>query len=425
MDDFRRRPVNRVQPSQGSTRPSEPINLPAQQTPLSVENSTSRQQVRPVAPSTIAPQPLVEPPVLPPLQKKRSRKKRVIGWVLGIIFVVLLIVGAAISWYFTQLLPVDAKNINIKVVTIASGSTPSDIADLLKKEGIIKNPGIFLMYARLEGVQNKLQAGAYRLTPSESTQQIVEHLVNGRVDTFNVMLYPGATLIDTTNTPESKKYDVTTALKRAGFTDEQITQGLSAQYPEFTTTLFQGRPASAGLEGYVYGDTYTVSADSTVEDVLRTSFSHFWAFIEKNNLVEKYKQQNLSLYQGITLASIVQRESGADNKDKDKIAQVFYTRYRSGDKLGSDVTYQYITDKLGVARDINFDSPYNTRRYSGLPPGPIAVPGRDALIAVGNPSQTDYVYFLSGDDDVTYFARTYAEHEANIRNHCQTKCQIL
>ena len=93
--------------------------------------------------------------------------------------------------------------------------------------------------------------------------------------------------------------------------------------------------------------------------------------------------------------------------------------------LGSDVTYQYITDKLGVPRDINYDSPYNTRRFAGLPPGPIASPGKDALIAVGAPATSDYLFFLSGDDNVTYFARTVEEHEANIRNHCQQKCQII
>ena len=93
--------------------------------------------------------------------------------------------------------------------------------------------------------------------------------------------------------------------------------------------------------------------------------------------------------------------------------------------LGSDVTYQYITDKLGVPRDINYDSPYNTRRFAGLPPGPIASPGKDALIAVGAPATSDYLFFLSGDDNVTYFARTVEEHEANIRNHCQQKCEII
>ena len=91
--------------------------------------------------------------------------------------------------------------------------------------------------------------------------------------------------------------------------------------------------------------------------------------------------------------------------------------------LGSDVTYQYAADKLGVARDTQLDSPYNTRVHKGLPPGPIATPGLSALNAVANPAQTDYLFFLSGDDNVTYFAKTDAEHIANAKAHCRQKCQ--
>ena len=93
--------------------------------------------------------------------------------------------------------------------------------------------------------------------------------------------------------------------------------------------------------------------------------------------------------------------------------------------LGSDVTYQYIADKTGVARDPNLDSPYNTRRYAGLPPGPIATPGLGSLRAVATPAVGDYLYFLSGDDNVTYYSHTLAEHEANISAHCKIKCSTL
>ena len=111
--------------------------------------------------------------------------------------------------------------------------------------------------------------------------------------------------------------------------------------------------------------------------------------------------------------------------DEAGIAQVFYSRLALNMPLGSDVTYQYIADKLGVPRDPNLDSPYNTRKYTGLPPGPISTPGKAALLAVATPATTDYLYFLNGDDNVTYFSKTLDEHEANIKNHCQIKCQAL
>lgn len=124
------------------------------------------------------------------------------------------------------------------------------------------------------------------------------------------------------------------------------------------------------------------------------------------------------------MASIIQREV-ATAEDAAQVAQVFKLRYDQGMQLGSDVTYQYIADKTGQPRSVDFDSPYNTRRYVGLPPGPISSPGLASLKAVGNPAPGDFVYFLSGDDDKTYFARTNEEHERNIRDHCQKKCQII
>jgi UPF0755 protein len=130
------------------------------------------------------------------------------------------------------------------------------------------------------------------------------------------------------------------------------------------------------------------------------------------------------LYEGITLASIVQREASTP-ADQQQVAQVFYSRLAIGMQLGSDVTYQYIADKTGVARDPGLDSPYNTRRYTGLPPGPIAVPGSSALLAVANPAEGDYLYFLAGDDGATYFARSLAEHEANIVDHCAVNCSTM
>ncbi len=157
--------------------------------------------------------------------------------------------------------------------------------------------------------------------------------------------------------------------------------------------------------------------------ILQQAIDQFAAIAEKNNLKAGFEAQGLSLYEGIVMASIIQKE--AFGGDERQIAQVFLLRQSMGMMLGSDPTYQYIADKLGQPRDINFDSPYNTRRYAGIPPGPIANIEEKMLVAVANPAEGDYLYFLSGDDNKTYFSRTFEEHEANIRNHCQQKCQLI
>jgi len=350
---------------------------------------------------------------------KKNRIEKTLFWIGGTILA--LIVGAIIGgviWYNIGLSPLGNDIKQLKKITIPSGSTSGLIGKELEKSGVIRNATIFDIYVRLNCKNDILQAGSYRLSPAENVPQIVEHFVKGSVDQFSVTFYPGATLVDNTDKSESKKLDVTTVLKRAGYSEQEIKTALAKTY---TGPLFAGKPATADLEGYVYGETYNFNAGASVEEILSGAFKEFYSIIQKNDLEKKFAARGLNLYQGITLASIIQREVNT-SKDQKQVAQVFYSRLDKGMTLGSDVTYQYAADKAGVARDPSLDSPYNTRINKGLPPGPIAVPGLTALQAVADPASGDYLYFLSGDDDVTYFARTDAEHQSNIVNHCKVKC---
>lgn len=341
----------------------------------------------------------------------RTPRRNRLWWIIGgIVAAVAMLAATTIAMYHLALAPVNSANTTPQTIEIVSGTTPNQIAELLKSESLIRSELAFAVYTRLHGIQNNLQAGTYELSQSQSTRDIAAALTKGPVvKEFEVTFLPGGTLAD------HKK-----VLMGVGFSETEIDAAFTARYDH---PLFEGRPASADLEGYIYGETHRFIVGTSVEDVLTRYFDDYYAAVRQHDLVGHYQAQGLSLYQGITLASIIQRESGGD--DKAQIAQVFLTRLARGMELGSDVTYQYIADKLGVPRDVNLDNPYNTRRYPGLPPGPIASPGVDALIAAGSPADGDYLYFLSGDDNVTYFARTLAEHEENIRQHCQQKCQII
>ena len=416
MDEFRRTPVNRVAQPQGP-RPQPQAVSPSQTQPQAPVQPILRPGHARATPSPQPPQPVAgfepQPPdsaanTLPKPPKKR--KKKVIIWsIVGLFIAFAVAIAGAFVWFNAQLAPVDSSVTDKKVVTIQSGTTPDGIAKLLKDEGLIRNQDVFLLQARIDGVQNKLQAGAYRLSPSESTPEIIEHLSNGKVDTFTITFLPGKTVAD------NKK-----VFKQAGYGDDEINEAFAAQY---TSPLFEDKPASADLEGYIFADTFSFGTDTTVKQVLEFTFDHYYKQIQSNNLIEGFKAQGLTLFQGINMASIIEKEAvGGDEK---QIAQVFLLRYKKREMLGSDPTYQYITDKLGVPRDLNYDSPYNTRRYTGLPPTPIAVPSLKALEAVANPAEGDFMYFLSGDDDITYFSKTFAEHEANIAKHCKIKCLAL
>lgn len=334
------------------------------------------------------------------------------GWlfysVLGVLLVICISIAVSFFWYQAQLEPVNNDRGVVKVFTIEPGSTSSRIGKELEAQKVIKNALVFEVYARLSGKNGQLKAGTYRLSPSETTQDIFNHFVDGTsLDQFTVTFLPGATLA------ENKK-----VLEKAGFTDQDITSAFEVNYDN---PLFAGKPENADLEGYIYGESYNFSVGVTVKEILETTFDEFYKQIEENNLEDGFTAQGLDLFRAITLASIIQREVNTEN-DQKQVAQVFYSRLKSGMVLGSDVTYQYIADKTGQERSPDLDSPYNTRKYPGLPPGPISAPGIGALKAVASPANGDYLFFLSGDDNVTYFAKTYTEHEANITNHCQEKC---
>lgn len=357
---------------------------------------------------------------VPPADGDESKKhvlwKKWLPWgILSVIAVVLVVAAGTYAWYQQQLSPVSQDTSKHVRVTIKSGTAPSEIAKLLESKGVIRSAFAFTIYTKLSNTQDILKAGAYSLQPSVSTPAIVEHLVSGKQDTFRLTFLPGDTLAN-----NRKK------LIEVGYTEADVDAALGKQYDRM---LFTDKPAGTDLEGYIFGDTYEFDASSTVESILNRTFDEYEAAIKEHDLINDFKKQGLNLYQGITLASIVQREvtnptPSTASEDQRQVARVFLNRMGVGMTLGSDVTYQYAARKMGVAPTPTLESPYNTRIHTGLPPGPIAVPGVGALVAVANPGSNDYLFFLSGDDNVTYFAKTDAGHQQNIVNHCQKKCLI-
>lgn len=350
------------------------------------------------------------PPANSESDPNASRKKPTITRVGGIVGIVLALIATAFIWYTAQLGAVEPGSDEMVRVTIEPGSGVSVITSTLKQNGLIKSQVAFDWYLRLSGKSGLLQSGSYRISKGEDVPTIVGHLTSGSTDTFSVTFLPGNTLAKHRQT-----------LIDAGYQTSKVDAALAKTYDH---PIFAGAPASADLEGFIYGETYNFNADATPEQILTRTFDQFESVIKANDLIKRYEQQGFTLYQGITMASIIQREV-VTAEDAAQVAQVFKKRYDMGMQLGSDVTYQYIADKTGQQRSVNLDSPYNTRRYAGLPPGPIASPGLAALKAVASPAPGDYLYFLSGDDDKTYFARTNEEHEKNIQQHCQKKCQII
>jgi UPF0755 protein len=354
------------------------------------------------------------------LQVKKWPTKRKIFWAgisLAILVVTVLISG--LIAYLYQLSPRGSDPAKYTAVTIESGMTPSQIGALLEEKQVIRSSLAFNIYARLNGHLDSLQAGTYRLSPADSTNEIIDHLRKGDVDTYLITLFPGATLIDNSDTPSDKKYDVTTVLKRAGFSDQEISEGLSAEYE---SPVLADKPAGTSLEGYIYGETYQLTAGTGVKGILQRSIDQLNQIVVDGDLVDRFAEKGLSLYEGITLASIIQREALTD-EDRRQVAQVFLLRLETGMVLGSDVTFIYAANNQGIEPISTLDSPYNTRIHAGLPPGPISSPSESALMAVADPADGDYLFFVAGDDGKTYYGHTLEEHLENVANHCTIECQ--
>ncbi len=380
-----------------------------------------------------------ESPLERPAQEKSTSSRFPRKWIIfG--FVGLLIaglIGGGLLWFNQQLTPVDSSNKTPQRVEVKDGAAFSYVASRLKERGLIRSRLAFDMYARLVGKRDAIKAGTCSFTTSESSKEILDKLSTGCHDFKSVTFYPGGTIEQPLYKPKGSTLDQTLYVKNmlssAGYTDAQITSALAKTY---SGPLFADKPAGTTLEGYVFGETYYVDTDATAEKVLQTAFDQMYKVIQRNNLVAGYKAQQLNLYQGITMASVVQSELDCEDKSTPErkercyqyqrtIAQIFLKRLREGISLGSDVTFIYAANMQKVAPTVDIDSPYNTRIKVGLPPGPVSSPGELALKAVANPTDTDYVFFIAGDDGLIYFAKTDAEHQKNIENHCQIGCGEL
>lgn len=385
----------------------EPVRPPLTPVPRPDQRPAPRPErtIPPIAPAA-PPAPL--PPPNPGVKKLKRRRLRRLLLAIFIPLVILIAAGLTAGWYAWALKPLDANDANHIRVTVKSGTLAPEIGKQLKDAKIIRSSVAFELYTRLSGKQNGLQAGTYAFAPNQSVQSIVDHLETGKTDEFSVTILPGQTL-----------KDIRATLTSHGYSTTEIDAAYSAQY---TNTLLSARGTQTSLEGFLFPDTYSVLSDESLQTIFGRVFEHYSSVLQDDNIEAGFAAHGLTLYQGITLASIVQKEvSGAT--DQAKVASVFYNRLNADIALGSDVTYIYGASLLGVTPSPSLDSPYNTRIYKGLPPTPISNPELSALEAVANPASTDYLFFLSGDDGNLYFAHTDAEHEQNIKDHCSIKCQ--
>ena len=326
-----------------------------------------------------------------------------------------------------------------QTIEISAGESVKQIANNLKRADLIRNPFAFELYARINNLHAKLKTGKYSFRKTMSARAIAKQLVNGVVssDVFNLTILPGTNLLGDKGKSQT---GIIHQFRTLGYSEEEINQALTKHYDnpvlkglyaDETKLSNPEIPVKLALEGYLYGETYQFYNHEKLENVITTILNQFNDVVVSNQLEEKFKARGLSLREGIILASIIQKE--ARTEDMPGVSMVFQNRLRQGIALGSDVTATYAADITGINRAnatnadiLAVNSLYNTRKFPGLPPGPIAVPSKAALLAVAEPdsSKASMLYFLTGDDGLMYYSSTDAEHNQKIRDHCQKLCKV-
>jgi UPF0755 protein len=340
--------------------------------------------------------------VASPQASVRRAGRALVGVGLAIVVGAGVIVAAASLWfrdavYVDRSLPLAQTD-----VIIEKGATFADVVRTLEADRVLAHPFAFRLLARFRRVDGDVKAGEYRFPAHQSSDTILQRLVRG--EQFAVWV----------TIPE-------------GYTTREIAQALAARdlaqasdYDRFFLHegIVLGGTRTRTLEGYLFPSTYLIPTDDGPAAVARILVDQFRKELPPDAAV-RAKALHRTIPEIVTIASLVEREGKADD-ERPLIASVIYNRLRLGMPLEIDASIEYVfTEHHDVItkRDLEIDSPYNTYRHSGLPPTPIANPGKPSLVAAFRPATSDYLYYVAKGDGRHAFAKTLAEHNANVARY--------
>lgn len=311
-------------------------------------------------------------------------------------------VGLALGswWAYNRLQPASFAETE-RYVTIEDGASAGEAAGTLEENGIIRDGTMFYLYARFRGQASNIKSGFYRFSSGQTMPEILDVITEGRVENEIVRIPSGVDIAETVS-----------VLRQHGFQDREVRAALNRGYD---VGILDHKPDDANMEGYLYPDTYHIAANADAAELVRMALNNTDQHVTER-LRNRWRAQGLSVHEGLTLSSIVQKEV-AEPRQRAKVAQVFLTRLEDNQPLEADPTFQYAARRLDVEASPDVSSPYNTYQHTGLPPGPIATVTQDAMEAVANPADTDYRYFVTGEDGVTRFAKTRRQHQRYIDRH--------
>lgn len=314
---------------------------------------------------------------------------------------------SVLSCLFLDLLAYADKSANTdnskKVVVILPGQNLSTTADYLNNTGIIKNPVKFKLLARIKGCDKKIKAGEYLLSSSMPPIQILKTMASGKVRLHKITIPEGYNL---------KQIASIIAKAKLG-TEEEFLRAATDSY-----FVHKHGINAKTFEGYLFPETYYFPKDITPEKIVVAMVERFKSIFNQK-WGKRAKDLNLSIHQVITLASIIEKETGV-SLERSVISSVFHNRLKKRMRLESDPTVIYGLKNFDgniTRKHLATQTPYNTYTIKGLPPGPIANPGIKAIEAALYPSETDFLYFVSKKDRTHKFSTNIKDHNKAVRKY--------
>ncbi len=327
---------------------------------------------------------------------------------LALILLAALIVLGGAGAYMWSLGPVAAgQNTAKSIIRVEPGASLSDIAALLKTHDCLRSVLAFKLHAIVTGQASELKSGTYEVSSAMSAPQLIRMVAQGQQATATVTIPEGFTLAQ-----------IAQRLAEAGLADaQQFRAAATAQTVEDILQVKLPEEVHSA-EGYLFPETYRFTLGTAPEKIIAEMIGEF----EKRFITQLWEplppeQRWGNLHEIVTLASLVEEEAQIES-ERALIAGVLKNRLQRGMRLECDATVQYALGKHRTRltySDLRIDSPYNTYRYAGLPPGPISNPGLDCLRAALKPAHTEYLFYVARGDGSHIFSRTYQEHLAAIR----------
>jgi len=346
----------------------------------------------------------------------KKRMKRLVA-ALAVLFFLLAATAAGTALFIINgLQPPQASPEKVQF-TIEQGMSSGEIARLLEDKGLLRNAAVFTYYLLYKNEGHRFQAGTYEMNPGLKPDEIIAKLNAGEVvaeETIRFTIPEGYTVMQ-----------IADKLAQEGIVDKAKFLALTARPELFQASSLRHIPEDAPLknklEGYLFPETYELKKGSTEEDIIRRMSAELDEKLAElpDGWERRLEKLGLSIHQLLTIASLIEREVVVD-KERPIVAGVIYNRLAKNMPLQIDATVQYALEehkeRLYYKDYYETDSPYNTYKIIGLPPGPIASPGLESIRAALYPEKTSYFYYVTKKDGSNehLFAETLSEHEANI-----------